>query len=177
MLSYRISSVARWWVVGIVAVTLAVILLFAIDRLRNSLGGRIRLPEKFGIKRWLGGVGSSMGNCMKDRGNVTYVVLLSVVFQLTVVLVAYAAFLSLGAQQMVGAGRLFIYCLAFIPIISALQMAPVSISGFGVREGFYVYFFGAAGIPPETAIASSLLFWALVAVISLGGGLVFAARR
>ncbi len=177
VLSYNVSAIARWWVIGIVGVTLAIILLFAIEKVRSALGSRIRLPEKFSIGKWLGGVGASLGNCMRDKANVSYVVLLSMAFQLTVVLVSYFAFLALGAQTTISAGQLFIYCLAFIPIISALQMVPISISGFGVRESFYVYFFGAVGLSSEVAIASSLIFWALVALISLGGGLIFALRK
>ncbi|MDO8473609.1 MAG: lysylphosphatidylglycerol synthase transmembrane domain-containing protein, partial [Dehalococcoidia bacterium] len=178
-LSYNVSGAFRWWVVGIFGVTLSIILLFAIGRVREALGRRIKLPEKFAIRRRLGGVGSSMGACLRDRGNVAWVVFYSMVFQLTVVLVTYFIFLALGSHVPadIGLWRLFIYCVAFIPIISALQMLPISISGFGVREGAYVYFFGAVGIASETAIAASLLFWILVALVSLAGGAIFAVRK
>lgn len=175
VLSYNVSVAFRWWVVGIFGVTLAIMLVFAIDSVRRAIGRRIKLPEKFAIRRWLGGVGSSMGACMRDRGNVAWVVFLSLVFQLTVVLVTYFIFLALHVS--IDATRLFIYCLAFVPIISALQMLPISISGFGVREGAYIYFFGAVGLPAEISVAASLLFWILVAMVSLAGGAVFALRR
>jgi uncharacterized membrane protein YbhN (UPF0104 family) len=64
-----------------------------------------------------------------------------------------------------------------IPIISALQMLPVSISGFGVREGAYVFFFSAYGVSSTEAIAASLAFWILVALVSLSGGAIFALRK
>lgn len=178
-LSYNVSGAFRWWVIGIFAVTLALILMFAVTRVREAIGRKIKLPERFAMRRRLGGVGSSMGTCMRDRGNVAWVVFYSMVFQLSVVLVTFFIFLALGSNVPadIGLWQLFIYCVAFIPIISALQMLPISISGFGVREGAYVYFFGAVGIGSETAIAASLLFWILVALVSLAGGAIFAVRK
>lgn len=178
-LSYNVSGAFRWWVIGIFSVTLAIILMFAIARVREALARRIKLPEMFALRRRLGGVGSSMGACLRDRGNVAWVVFYSMLFQLSVVLVTFFIFLALGSNVPADMGlwQLFIYCLAFIPIISALQMLPISISGFGVREGAYVYFFGAVGIASETAIAASLLFWILVALVSLAGGAIFAVRK
>ena len=35
-------------------------------------------------------------------------------------------------------------------------MIPISISGFGVREGAFVLFFGLIGVKPEVAAAISL---------------------
>ncbi|MBI2854748.1 MAG: flippase-like domain-containing protein [Chloroflexi bacterium] len=177
VLSYNVSNRFRWWVIGIFAVSLVIILLFAVGRVRKALGRRIRLPEKFAIRRWLGGVSTSMGACLQDRRNVAWVVFYSLVFQFTVVLVAYFIFLALGSHVSLGPKDLFVYSLAFIPIISALQMLPISISGFGVREGAYVYFFGSVGLSGEASIAASLLFWVLVALVSLVGGVIFAARK
>lgn len=39
----------------------------------------------------------------------------------------------------------------FIPVIMALSKVPVSIDGFGVREGLYVFFFSFVGIPGSDA--------------------------
>jgi len=176
-LSYSVAERFRWWIIGILAISLALVLMFAVEKWRKAIGRKIKLPEKFSLRSRVGGVGSSMGACLQDRSNVAWVVFYSMVFQLTVVLVSYFIFLSFGPHVPVSAGHLFVYSLAFIPIISALQMLPISISGFGVREGAYVYFFGAAGISSETAIASSLMFWLLVALVSLAGGAIFALRK
>ena len=68
-------------------------------------------------------------------------------------------------------------CFLFIPIIMAIQLVPVSLNGLGVREGAYVFFFGSAGLVASQAVAASLLFALLTTLVSLSGGVLFAARR
>ncbi|HEV2121205.1 MAG TPA: lysylphosphatidylglycerol synthase domain-containing protein, partial [Chloroflexota bacterium] len=96
---------------------------------------------------------------------------LSFVFQATVVLAAWAGFAAIGVPVSLGA------CFLFIPIISAIQLVPVSLNGLGVREGAYVFFFGSIGIGQLESVAASLLFGLLVAAVSLAGGVLFATRR
>ncbi len=56
----------------------------------------------------------------------------------------------------------------YLPIINAISAIPISISGFGVREGMYVAMFSRVGVPGAVALALSLLgyfanlFWSLV---------------
>ncbi len=64
-----------------------------------------------------------------------------------------------------------------IPISLVVQMVPVSINGFGVREAVFVYFFTRFGLPNESAVALSLVATALVMLVSLVGGVVFFTRR
>ena len=56
-----------------------------------------------------------------------------------------------------------------IPIISLLDLLPISISGIGTRDAALIFLFGFQGIPPETAVAFSLLYlfmsYGLVALI------------
>ena len=171
LFSYQMSHRFGGLVIGVFVITVAIILLFAVERWRQAIGRKIRLPNKFRLRERLSGFGESMSACMRDRFNLAWVIILSMMFHFTVVLITYFIFLSLGINVP------FAYCLLFIPIISAIQMLPISISGFGVREGAYVYFFGSVGLSSTQAIASSLIFWALVALVSLGGGVIFALRR
>lgn len=58
--------------------------------------------------------------------------------------------------------------LLYLPIINSVTAIPISISGFGVREGMYAAMFGEVGVAASLAIALSLLgylatlFWSLV---------------
>jgi len=45
-----------------------------------------------------------------------------------------------------------------IPIISLLDLLPISISGIGTRDAALIFLFGLQGIPPESAVAFSLLY-------------------
>jgi uncharacterized membrane protein YbhN (UPF0104 family) len=62
-------------------------------------------------------------------------------------------------------------------MIFALTMLPVSLSGLGVREAAYVFFFGQAGVARPDAIAASLLFFVVVGIGSLPGAALFALGR
>lgn len=70
----------------------------------------------------------------------------------------------------------FLLAGVLVPVSLVVQMVPVSINGFGVREAVFVYFFSRFGLPGESAVALSLLATALVMVLSLAGGVVFLAR-
>ncbi len=64
-----------------------------------------------------------------------------------------------------------------VPVALAVQMAPVSINGFGLREAVFSFFFVRFGLGVEAGVAVSLLGTALVMLFSLGGGALFLLRR
>ena len=64
-----------------------------------------------------------------------------------------------------------------VPVAMAVQMAPVSINGFGLREAVFSFFFVRFGFGVEAGVAVSLLGTALVMIFSLGGGALFLLRR
>jgi glycosyltransferase 2 family protein len=71
----------------------------------------------------------------------------------------------------------FAGALLIVPISLVVQMAPVSINGFGVREAVFTYFFGRLGLSVDAALALSLISTATIAIFSLSGGLLFLLRR
>ena len=71
----------------------------------------------------------------------------------------------------------FWYCLVFHPLVAVATALPVSLGGFGVREGGYVLLLGRIGIAPSQAVALSLLWFAVTAVAGLIGSLVFVTYR
>jgi hypothetical protein len=46
---------------------------------------------------------------------------------------------------------------AFVPIIFVMNQLPITIDSLGIREVFYVYLFGLAGMPSATSFAVALL--------------------
>ena len=62
-----------------------------------------------------------------------------------------------------------------VPLATAVLLVPISISGFGVREGLYVALFGQLGVGPALALALSLATYALDFSTGLFGGLVYFA--
>ena len=64
-----------------------------------------------------------------------------------------------------------------IPVSLIVQMAPISINGFGVREAVFAFFFRRFGLPTDAAVALSLVSTGMVMGLSLVGGLLFLKRR
>jgi len=61
----------------------------------------------------------------------------------------------------------------FVPIITALVMIPVSISGFGVREGGYVALFSYVGLSVGESLGLSIFVFFVNIVYVLSGGLIY----
>ena len=81
----------------------------------------------------------------------------------------YALARGVGAQlSMVDAGIL-------IPPVVLLTAVPISISGWGVREGAMVACLGLAGIPSEEALSVSILLGGVSVIIGLAGGVIWLA--
>jgi hypothetical protein len=98
------------------------------------------------------------------------VVSVAISFALQMAEVASVIFIarSLGIQVPV------IYFFIFMPIIWVITMVPISISGLGVREGAFAFFFSQVGMPSENAIAVSLLYYFYKVISGIIGGLVIA---
>jgi uncharacterized membrane protein YbhN (UPF0104 family) len=64
-----------------------------------------------------------------------------------------------------------------VPVSLAVQMVPVSINGFGVREAVFAFFFGSLGLNVGSALTLSLGSTALIMLFSLSGGALFLLRR
>jgi uncharacterized protein (TIRG00374 family) len=64
-----------------------------------------------------------------------------------------------------------------VPVSFVVQMVPVSVNGFGIREATFSFYFSRLGLPLESAMALSLGSTALVMLFSLSGAAVYVARR
>lgn len=64
-----------------------------------------------------------------------------------------------------------------VPVSLAVQMVPLSINGFGVREAVFAFFFSSLGLNVGSALTLSLGSAALIMLFSLIGGAVFLLRR
>jgi uncharacterized membrane protein YbhN (UPF0104 family) len=96
---------------------------------------------------------------------------LSILFQICVAGVNVAIFEALGAPVSLA------HCVIYTPMIFTIAMLPISISGFGVREAAYWYFFSQVGVGQAEAVAASLLFFVIVGICSLPGAPLFVFRR
>jgi hypothetical protein len=65
--------------------------------------------------------------------------------------------------------------LVFFPPVILLTAVPISISGWGVREGATVACLALAGVSPAKALAISLLLGVISVIIGVAGGIVWLA--
>ena len=64
-----------------------------------------------------------------------------------------------------------------VPVSFIIQMVPVSVNGFGVREATFGFYFTRLGLPLESAVMVSLMGAGLMMVFSLSGAAAYVARR
>jgi uncharacterized membrane protein YbhN (UPF0104 family) len=64
-----------------------------------------------------------------------------------------------------------------VPISFLVQMAPVSVNGFGVREATFGFYFARLGLPLESALLVSFVGAALMMLFSVSGGVTYLVRK
>ena len=68
-------------------------------------------------------------------------------------------------------------CLLVVPPALLMTAIPITISGWGVREGALIIGLGLGGVSSETAVAASLVFGLLTMAFGLPGGLLWLRQR
>lgn len=129
-----------------------------------------RLPDV--LRRWrlVRGLAYLAGDTRRlflKLGNVVPILFYSVGGHLNLSLVAYISARALGLD--IG----LVDCIVLIPPVILITTIPISIAGWGVREGAMVAAFGFIGVAPEHALALSVLFGLINTVAALPGGLVW----
>jgi uncharacterized protein (TIRG00374 family) len=170
MLRHALPGTGYLWillVLGAVAATVVVSNPALVPRLLQPLT-RVRkdwVTERLGrIEDMLARVGSDRGRLAQAFIGALTVQVLVVVFYLCV---AWGLHIDLPLRD----------ALVIVPVSLVIQLAPVSINGFGVREAVFSYLFKRLGHPVDAGLALSIAGAALLIVASLPGGLIFLLRR
>jgi uncharacterized membrane protein YbhN (UPF0104 family) len=75
--------------------------------------------------------------------------------------------------QALDARLTFVQALLLVPPVLLISAIPVSVAGWGLREGAMVVALGFAGVEPAAAFAVSVLFGLAIAVTSLPGAVLW----
>ena len=70
-----------------------------------------------------------------------------------------------------------VHLAVLIPMSFVVQMLPLSVNGFGIRESIFAFYFARLGLPRESAIALSFLAAALMMLFSASGAIVMTVRK
>ena len=96
---------------------------------------------------------------------------LSLMMHLLSVLTIY--FLARGLNMEITA----LECLALVPVVVLISTLPISLAGWGVREGAMVAALTFAGVETSEALALSILFGLTLLVVSLLGAIFWLIQR
>jgi uncharacterized membrane protein YbhN (UPF0104 family) len=105
----------------------------------------------------------------RDRRLLLVTAALSLVFHLSQVVVQWLLARAAGTPLP------FSYCLVMHPMLSLMLALPLSIGGFGVREGGYLYFLTRIDVDDSIAVTMGLLWWLMTALSGVVGAAVFVA--
>jgi hypothetical protein len=81
--------------------------------------------------------------------------------------------LALALNIVVGWTAFFV----LVPFVLLLSMIPISIGGWGLREGIMIAAFGYVGVSRDSALSLSLLFGLATMAVSLPGGVFWLLQR
>ncbi|MBZ0302472.1 MAG: flippase-like domain-containing protein [Anaerolineae bacterium] len=79
---------------------------------------------------------------------------------------------ALLAARALGIDVAPVYFFIFMPLIWLIMIIPISISGLGLREGAFAFFFTQVGVSAADAVAVSLVFYSLNVIVATLGGIV-----
>lgn len=71
----------------------------------------------------------------------------------------------------------FSYFVAFVPIMMALVRIPISVDGFGINEGGFVYFLSLVGISKGQSLSIGLIGHIIAIIAIIPGGIFYALNK
>ncbi len=155
-----VSGLAAFAELRTIGMHWAIPALFSLFIAGSLLVFRFRIGKRFGA---LADFYDYLHSLLKQKPALLKAFLLSLIIQ--ALLIAMIAAVALGIGQQLSFTELFV----FVPIIMTVMIIPLSISGFGVREGAFVVLFGLTGIPPSISVSISFLWFLSTATASLIG--------
>ena len=159
------DPIARTGVLFIaVGISLALLFIFFTDKLPGNF-------SHLKVIRGLYSLSQNARHCISKNYNGLIIIIISILIHLISVVTVMTMAIGLGIN-VEWSGFLVI-----IPLVTLMMVVPISIAGWGVREGVMVVGFGYLGVASEAALALSILYGLLMLVVALPGGVVWALKR
>ena len=128
---------------------------------------RLRILQHWSATRHLAAVATVAAATLRSPRALGVILSLSIVIHLMTALEGWCAARAVGAEMSIA------YSLFLIPPVILVTVLPISIAGWGLREGAMVAAFAYAGLPQADGLIVSLLFGAGFLLIGIIGGLVW----
>ena len=155
------GSIAQWGVVLVAAGMLGVIsVIFILDFLPQKL-------SHWRIIRGLYALAFEGRQLMFSKSSGSKLIILSIIVHLLSIIAVIVLARGLGLEiEWLG-------ILLVVPLVTLFMTIPISIAGWGIREGVMLVGLGYLGVMPEQALALSILYGLLMLAIALPGGLIW----
>jgi uncharacterized membrane protein YbhN (UPF0104 family) len=163
-----VSSAVAFTELKSIGMQWAIPVLFLVIVTTSMAALRFRIGRRFGL---VADFYDYVFSRLVHKGMMLKTFLLSIVIQALLILMI--ATIARGIGRQLSFAELFV----FVPIIMTIMIIPLSISGFGVREGAFVVIFGLTGIPPSVSVSISFLWFLSTSTASLIGLLEYLRRR
>lgn len=167
-LPHLTAEMARFDLAAVVAINAAAfagtVLLVMLHRLPTGL-------RKWRLVRGLGNLGEDTRRIFDRASTLWKPLAWSVVGHVNV---SVSVFILAEA---LGIGVSLLDCVVLIPPVLLIMSIPISIGGWGVREGAMVWMFALVGVSQDAALTLSLFFGVISLAVSLPGGIVWLVMR
>lgn len=160
-----------WLWVGLAAGTLAI----SVTLMKPGLIGKLLTPLRVFHKEWvderINQLLESLEKFAAHPSALVRCLLGSIAVQIILVWFYAAIAHAMGVPMPA------VHLAVLIPMSFIVQMLPLSVNGFGVREAIFGLYFARLGLPRESAIAMSFLGAALIMLFSVSGAAVMLVRK
>lgn len=123
--------------------------------------------QRWWVTRHVAGTAKAALDVARSRDSAAIVITLSVVIHLLTVASVWCAARSIAAPLDFGQSLLL------VPPVILVATIPISIAGWGVREGAMMTAFAYAGLPDADGLIVSVLFGAGLFVVGMAGGAIW----
>jgi uncharacterized protein (TIRG00374 family) len=155
---YYIQLPSVWIILGCVPLLAGLIYLLLHRELMRKLFGpffKSLTPEKYRdeLSLHFHSFYDTLGIYLRSWRRTSVCFIHTLVFWILVLLLAYSVTRVLEIEVSIG------YMALILPMLTLVEIIPISISGLGTREAAVIYFFGIVGIEdPAQAVAFSLMY-------------------
>jgi uncharacterized protein (TIRG00374 family) len=156
--SYRYTDMPSIWVIVAASVAALGLVYLVLNRsLMRALAGpffRALTPKKYRaqLSTQVHGFYDALALYAGRRRWTAFAFFLTLVFWAGIVLLAYTATRILEIDVSFG------YVALMMPMVTLVEIVPISISGIGTREAAVIFFFAAVGIGSVQAVAFSIMY-------------------
>jgi hypothetical protein len=156
--SYRYTDLPSIWVIVAASVAALGLVYLVLNRsLMRALAGpffRALTPKKYRpqLSTQVHEFYDALALYARQWKTTAFAIFLTLVFWAGIVLLAYTATRVLAIDVSFG------YVALMMPMVTLVEIVPISISGIGTREAAVIFFFAAVGIGSAQAVAFSIMY-------------------